>query len=376
MTLRIGIIGAGLIGASCARALKASDDALMIFAYDTDADTLDWLRHEAVIDATSTTLEQFLLHQPDIIIIATPPSHWQQIAQELADHALDAVQLIMDVGSVKAYAIECFGALPHYVPAHPIAGSDQAGARHSNELLFQHKRIILTPTDTTDARAIALATYLWEAMGSGDVHTMPHTEHDRVYAFVSHLPQLVAYAVAHAMLDQVRLDATMVQFLRLAGSSPALWVSIMMHNPHLNDAGEMFLRILSHMIAELSGGAPQDAAPADMQIAASLCPRIIAACLVSAVTVEEHRSNQKMIRYAGTGFADMSAPAMSEPEGDLERISLHCHGVIVHLQAIDASMRALLIALKQGEAEVLLHMMQEAQQRYRTELAHSTHTVH
>lgn len=374
--LRIGIIGAGLIGASCARALKASDEAMYIIAYDADPETLEWLQHEEIADAICSDLDALLMHHPDILMIATPPAHWQQLAQHMHAMNLDPVQLIMDVGSIKCYAQSCFGSFTNYVPAHPIAGSHLAGARHSDAGLFHHKRVILTPTQATDARALALAHYLWEAMGVAEVHSMSAEEHDRVYAFVSHLPQLVAYAVANAMLDKVHPDAAFMQFLRLAGSSPDLWSGIMMHNPHLQEAGEMFLRILGHMIAELSGGAPEDGAITDMQEAASLCPRILAACLISAVTVEEHRTNQKMIRYAGAGFADMSAPAMSEPEGDLERISRHSHAVIAHLQAVDNALRELLIALIQQEHEVMGRMMHDAQQHYRASMLHSTHTVH
>jgi prephenate dehydrogenase len=267
---------------------------------------------------------------------------------------------------VKQYALECFGALPHFVPAHPIAGSEFSGALFSIAELFASKRVILTPTGTTSPTALALAERLWQNVGA-QVTYMDASMHDTTYAYVSHLPQLVAYAVARAWLPQGMpplSEKVGAAFYRLCGSSPALWTGVFAHNPQVKETAEIYIRLLSHMCAELRTGALSQANLHITSAGLELSPRIIASCLISAATLAEKKNAQSMARYAGAGFADMTHPAMSDPADDLARISEHAQEVVACIEQVEAECRTLLIAITEQKWDVLHNLLDEAQNTY------------
>lgn len=356
------IIGTGLIGGSLAKALKAANDSHRITAIDTDAQALALLHDEGVIDSACTSLASASLQECDMLLIAVPPDAWEELAGQLRFAALGNISLMMDVGSVKAYALDCFGEWPQFLPAHPIAGSEFSGAAFSDEQLFANKQVIITPR-SEDGRTTAQATLFWESLGA-QCSIMSAERHDVIYAHMSHLPQLCAYAIAGATLPHLGHTQDYTGFLRLAGSSPSLWLGIFRHNPHLASAAEHFLQILGHMIAELRTGSLDVPASLQLDVAALCCPRIIASCLISSVTIAERTHDMKMARYAGSGFADMTAAAMTSPEEDLARISEHSDAVVALLEMCEQHFRAMLVAIKRADWELLYQMMVSAQQLY------------
>ncbi len=357
------VIGCGLIGGSFVKALRNIHADAHITVIDTDAQACALMQEEGLVNQVSDRLEASLFQSATTILIATPPHCWQDIATTLATYDMPALTLLMDVGSVKQYALECLASFPTYVAAHPIAGMEFSGTAYSTVDLFAGKRVIFTPTADTNADALAQATRLWEEMEAVPV-TLDADIHDRIYAYVSHLPQLLAYAIAGATLEHVHGNQPYIQFLRLAGSSPALWRGIMEHSPHVSDAAESYLQLITHVLAELRTGTEQHETPLNMQRGAELTPRILASCLIGVITIEEQRGNVKLARYAGSGFADMAAPAMTDPEDELSLISQHTDVVITLLEMIEAQFRAMVILLKRGQWQDLQDIMQSAQNAY------------
>ena len=363
MKEQITIIGLGLIGGSLARTLKAHGDNVVITGIDPYVEACELLSEAEAVDKTYPEITPEAVEQATIIIIATPPDSWAAIDETLKTLPLPNVRLIVDAGSVKRYANECFGGLPHFVACHPIAGSEFSGAAFSTEGLFTGKRVILTPEEhTPDADSMAAETF-WRSVGMHPIR-LDANMHDRIYAYVSHLPQLMAYAVAHATLEGAVASESYLKFLRLGGSSPALWVSIFQHNPYIAPAAEQLLHIIVHIMTELRSGELQAETTLNRERAQQLLPRIIASSLVSAVTMEENRSGIRMAAYAGSGFADMTHPAMTPPEEDLALISTHTNDVIALLSATESTLRAFLIALKNRQWDTLAHSFSKARNAY------------
>ena len=193
------IIGLGLIGGSLAKALKATGSTTRITGIDSAAEACELLHDAGAVDYTYSTMNMEALQSANVIIIATPPDSWEMIAGILHSYALPNIALIMDVGSIKDYANQCFGTLPHYVATHPIAGSEFSGAAFSTANLFANKRVILCPESSTNDADISAAEAFWNGLGMHP-NRMDAIEHDRIYTYVSHLPQLVAYSLAYATL--------------------------------------------------------------------------------------------------------------------------------------------------------------------------------
>ena len=336
----ICIIGAGLIGGSVAKAHRKAHSDAIINAVDIDADSLALLEEDGIINAGFSQICPESLQNVNTIIIATPLQYWAEIAVQLKKYV--SSQLIMDVGSVKQYALECFGDLPNFVASHPIAGSEFSGAAFATAELFNNKRVILT-TENMQAEAF------WQNFGA-HCTIMEAKQHDLIYAYVSHLPQLTAFAMAGVFLPHLqaeKLPAESHNFYRLCGSSSTLWQSIFQHNPYLIDAAEVFLRLIGHMIAELQLGSLDAASHVNMPMGLRLTPRIIASCLISCANLSEKKHDLSMARYAGSGFASLTHPAMTDPAEDLPLISEHSGDVIFCLKTFEANFRELIIAIKQ-----------------------------
>ncbi len=362
MTMQcVTIIGLGLIGGSLAKALRSLDPALTIYGIDPDAATRSLMMEEKTLTNAHSEITAESMAEANIVIIATPPHTWDRLAPVLAANLPSTATLVMDVGSVKSHALACFGQLPGFVPTHPIAGSQFSGAAFATEDLFHNKQVILTPDDTASMQSAA-ATSFWESLGC-TIRTMDANTHDAIYACVSHLPQLMAYAIAITLPSNTELNETQAHFLRLAGSSPELWQGIFRYNPHLDMAAETFVRILGHMITELRSGV-ETTGMQDSSIAMTLLPRLIASCLIASVQHEEQKQRQPLASFAGSGFADMSAPAMTPPEDDLALISTHAASVVAQLVQVEQSLREMLGLMRQEAWDTLFDRLSDAQQRY------------
>lgn len=361
------IIGLGLIGSSLARDLRALGLAERLTGIDPDEDNRRILLGGGTLDAAMAIPSP---EQPaDLLLIATPPSSWPHLSQVLPALTHPG-SLIMDVGSVKARAAElftpAFAGRGTFIPCHPIAGKETSGAAAGQQGLFEHRRVILCPAEGTAETPIRIAHAFWQALGA-QPEMMPADVHDRIYALISHLPQMVAYASMQTLAPHLTtLDEVQRPFLRLAGSPPALWTDIALANhAALADAMETYLHLIAHMRGELAAGMDHVAEPkSDMARAARLLPRLIASTLVSTVSLSERKQRLKMAPYAGTGFADVASPAARPPEEDMEAISEYFADVAALMERFEEDFRTLFLAVRDQKADALQAFMRTVQGLY------------
>jgi cyclohexadieny/prephenate dehydrogenase len=231
---KILVMGLGLIGGSLARSLKQSGFCSHVSGWGYRDVSLKKGVAQGVIDSYSLDMEEALAGA-DIVVIGTPTLTANTVMQEILP-LVSATTVITDVASVKGSLVEASGGAPNFVPAHPIAGSEQSGVDASRADLFVDHRVILTPTENTDAAALELVRAMWASTGA-DVVEMGVTEHDAILAATSHLPHVLAYtlvdALAHSELsaDIFRFAAGGFRdFTRIASSDPVMWRDIALAN--------------------------------------------------------------------------------------------------------------------------------------------------
>src|SRR5438552_12698850 len=191
---RVALIGIGLIGSSLARALRRDSPETEIVACARRAETLDAVRRLAIADA-ATDDPAAAVAGADLVVIATPLSAYSEIGERIAP-ALQGGTILTDVGSVKQAVIRDLQPyVPrgvHFVPGHPVAGTEHSGPEAGFAELFRDRWCILTPSPETAPEAVAKVTALWEMAGMR-VTKMAADHHDKVLAVTSHLPNLIAY---------------------------------------------------------------------------------------------------------------------------------------------------------------------------------------
>jgi cyclohexadieny/prephenate dehydrogenase len=237
---RVAIIGIGLIGSSLARVLRRDSPATRIVACARRAETLDAVRRLKIADET-TDDPVAAVEGADLVVLATPLSAYAAIAAQIAP-ALKPGAIVTDVGSVKEAAIRDIApALPqtaHFVPGHPVAGTEHSGPEAGFAEMFADRWCILTPPPGTDAAAIANVKALWE-LARMKVVEMPAEHHDRVLAVTSHLPHLIAYTIVGTATELGQdLQSEVVaysaggfrDFTRIAASDPVMWRDIFLAN--------------------------------------------------------------------------------------------------------------------------------------------------
>ncbi|UCE30480.1 MAG: prephenate dehydrogenase/arogenate dehydrogenase family protein [Burkholderiales bacterium] len=240
MFARAAVIGLGLIGGSLAAGLRRAELAQRIVGYAPQEAEL--ALELGLVDELATEPGRAVAHA-DLVVLAAPPSALPALLQATAP-LLDRRAVLTDVASTKRGIAEAAervlgDKLGQFVPAHPIAGSERSGPRAARADLFSGARVILTPTAQTAPAALARIEAMWAALGAR-VSRMAPTEHDAVFARVSHLPHAAAFALA-AMLA-AEPDAGELQGLagaglrdttRIAASSPELWADIFLENDDL-----------------------------------------------------------------------------------------------------------------------------------------------
>jgi len=323
----VSIIGLGLIGASFAAVLKGSNATGEIIGYDTDAASAEHCLKKGYIDRIASLSEAAA--SADIVILATPVSALGKVTQAIAS-ALREGAVVSDVASVKQAAVAAISPhLPDYVdfvPAHPIAGRSVGGAKSADSELFRDKLVILSPQkDKVQSRAIAAIARLWEAAGA-KTERMADRNHDILYGYVSHLPQMMAYAACTTLADEPLPDAipdTFHRFLRLGGSDPQLWAEIATANmDSLTHGLAHVLATVDHMQNEFSDGEKKGVESKDSpQVAVRFFPLLASAALVSVINQFEMQNRIQLAPYAGTGFRDFTAPASEDPNDDMNAIS-------------------------------------------------------
>ncbi|MBA2412457.1 MAG: prephenate dehydrogenase/arogenate dehydrogenase family protein [Burkholderiaceae bacterium] len=237
--MKLALIGIGLIGGSLARAAKARGNFNRIIGFDSQSEALLRALGLGVIDEAATSVAQAVV-DADLVMIATPVGSIRQILREIAPN-LRSAAIVTDVGSTKGSVIEAAreelgAAFARFVPGHPIAGSEHSGFEHSDAALFAGKLFISTPVEQTDARAVVRIEALWHDVGC-HIERMTPTEHDNVFAAVSHLPHLLAFALVAHIAGQADADrkfamagAGFRDFTRIAASSPSMWSDICIAN--------------------------------------------------------------------------------------------------------------------------------------------------
>ena len=253
---RIALIGIGLIGSSLARAIRARRLADEIVVSTRSEGTLGDARALGLGD-TYTSDAAAAVEGADLVVVSVPVGASGAVAERIGPH-LAAGAILTDVGSTKASVVAAMAphvpAHAHFVPGHPIAGTERSGPEAGFATLFEDRWCILTPPPDTDGAAVARLAAFWEAVGSR-VETMDAEHHDRVLAIVSHLPHIIAYNIVGTADDLESVSEGEVikysasgfrDFTRLAASDPVMWRDVCLHNR------EAILEMLGRFSEDLS----------------------------------------------------------------------------------------------------------------------------
>jgi cyclohexadieny/prephenate dehydrogenase len=237
---RIALIGIGLIGSSLARVIRRDGLADHIAVCARTHATLDKARVLGIADST-TTDPRACVDGADLVVLCTPLGTYGEIARAIAP-GLRQGAIVTDVGSAKECVIADVGPhLPeraHFVPGHPIAGTEHSGPEAGFAELFQGRYCLLTPPPGTDIGAVARIEALWRQAGM-TVEIMSARHHDRVLAITSHLPHLIAYTIVGTATDlEEQVKAEVIKFsaggfrdfTRIAASDPVMWRDVFLSN--------------------------------------------------------------------------------------------------------------------------------------------------
>ncbi|MCA1952116.1 MAG: prephenate/arogenate dehydrogenase family protein [Hyphomicrobiales bacterium] len=237
---RLAIIGMGLIGSSIARAARKAGCAGTIVAIDRDRGVIERVVELGIADTATTDAAQGV-RDADCVILCVPVMANAALAALIGPH-LAAGALVSDVGSVKGAVVRDVAPhLPegvHFVPAHPVAGTEHSGPDAGFAELFVRRWSILTPPEGTDPAAIARIRRFWEALGA-NVEIMTPDHHDLVLAITSHVPHLIAYNIVGTAADMERVTQSEVikfsaggfrDFTRIAASDPTMWRDVFLTN--------------------------------------------------------------------------------------------------------------------------------------------------
>jgi prephenate dehydrogenase len=239
---KLVVVGVGLIGGSFALALKSRGVVGEVVGVGRSRGNLDEALAAGVIDRAVPRDGPWVreLGDADIVLLATPVGEFPALLAAMPG-ALAHGAVVTDGGSTKQDVVAAArahlgAALPRFVPAHPIAGTEQSGARAAFAALFEGRHAVLTPLPETDATALARVRTLWEACGA-DVVTLDAPTHDRILGAVSHLPHFLAAAYVAELAVRPESGALFRlagsgfrDFTRIAAASPAMWHDIGLAN--------------------------------------------------------------------------------------------------------------------------------------------------
>lgn len=237
---KIALIGIGLIGSSLARVIRQKKLADHIAIATRTGTTLERAR-ELDLGDSYTTDNSKAVENADLVIVSVPVGASGYVAKEISQH-LKPGALVTDVGSTKASVIrQMKPELPdtvHFIPGHPIAGTEFSGPDAGFADLFINRWCILTPLPNTNDEALEKLTQFWQACGA-KVDQMDPEHHDLVLAITSHLPHLIAYNIVGTASDLEKVTNSEViaysasgfrDFTRLASSDPTMWRDICLNN--------------------------------------------------------------------------------------------------------------------------------------------------
>jgi len=245
----------GLIASSMYWAMKRGNLAGEVVGYARSAETRDTARRIGLCDTVYDTIAE-TVEGADLVVLCVPVGAMEAVAQEMS-HYLKLGATVSDVGSVKRAVIDAVEPhLPqgvHFVPAHPLAGTEHSGPESGFATLFDNRWCIVVPTPFTSPDAVAQLRALWEGMGA-NVDEMDAEHHDLVLAVTSHTPHLIAYTMVGVADDLRRVtDSEVIKysaagfrdFTRIAASDPTMWRDVFLTNK------EATLEILGRFTEEL-----------------------------------------------------------------------------------------------------------------------------
>lgn len=236
---KLCIIGVGLIGGSLARALKKANAVGEVVGSGRDASHLKKAKDLGVIDSYETDIS-LAVKDCDMVVVAVPLGAMQSVFEKIASVITDDM-VITDVGSAKGSVIKAaqaaFKIVPDtFIPGHPIAGTEKSGVEASFPELYENRRIIITPLDTSSSFATSKVRSMWQACGADVVETTIE-HHDEVLAATSHLPHMLAFSLVDTL---AKMDAKSEifdfaaggfrDFTRIASSDPDMWRDICLAN--------------------------------------------------------------------------------------------------------------------------------------------------
>ena len=236
---RVVIVGAGLIGGSFALALRHAGAVRRVVGLGRSPEAMARALALGLVDEVCTT-PAAALRGADLVLLAAPVAQTGPILASLLQH-LEAHTIVTDAGSTKsdvvAAARAVFGArIGQFVPGHPIAGSEANGPDAARVDLYRGKKTVLTPLPENREADVEKVAAAWRACGAV-IHRLTPAQHDKVFAAVSHLPHLLAFALVdetaakpHAALLFEYAASGFRDFTRIAGSSPEMWRDISLAN--------------------------------------------------------------------------------------------------------------------------------------------------
>lgn len=233
---KTAILGVGLLGASFSLAAKKMHICNHVTGYGRSKDNLERAKSMGIIDAVAADPAS-ACSDADLVVLAAPTGSFVELVKQ-AGPAFKKGAIVTDVGSVKGGLVrnleERMPSGVHFIGSHPIAGSDRSGIDSAHADLFRDALCIVTPTERSDSSALKSIMDLWSGIGSR-VTTMEPDQHDRIYAAVSHLPHLIAFATINTVSD---IDRSYLSYCgqgfrdmtRIAASSPDIWTDISLLN--------------------------------------------------------------------------------------------------------------------------------------------------
>lgn len=236
---KIVIFGVGLIGGSVALALKKAGSTAQIVGVGRSSESLQAALDLGVIDTATSDIAD-AVKDADIILIAAPVAQTPSILSAIKPH-LTASTVITDAGSTKGDVLQCAQEIlgeqfSQFVGGHPIAGAEKSGVTAAMADLYTNKNVVLTPASATNPEAIQRVKTLWLTCGA-NVSEMSAATHDGIFAAVSHLPHLLAFALVDDIATRPNAEqlfgfaaSGFRDFTRIAGSHPEMWRDISLAN--------------------------------------------------------------------------------------------------------------------------------------------------
>ena len=233
----LAVVGLGLIGGSFSKDVRRLGLARRIIGYDNNSEYWEEIRSSNFVDYLAKAPDE-KMKEADLVLLAVPVKSYKSVLSQILPYVKKSV-IITDVGSVKSPLIKIMTSTEFkkfsFVGGHPIAGSENFGPSSAKENLFSGKRFILTPDKNSSRDTVIRIRGLWQSMGA-HVSEMDPESHDKMFASVSHLPHLLAYASISTIINSEthhvleNCGAGLKDFSRIASSNPEMWSDIFFEN--------------------------------------------------------------------------------------------------------------------------------------------------